>query len=85
MKEAIETYWDPNGISGGKPGCWRARLQKDTRLHAADRTKDGAVNDLLRTAKSFGLSGERNDYEVVDRPNWPYKAGDVESPLILYP
>jgi hypothetical protein len=85
MKAVIEIYWDPHGTSGGKPGCWRARLQKMTSCHAADRTKGGAIDDLLRTAKSFGFSGEHEDYEVIDRPNWPYKAGDVEAPLLLHP
>lgn len=77
MRKKIETYWDPNTIKDGKPGCWRACLQDQPALHAAGTTEGGAVNDLLRTVESHEMSGNRDDYEVVSRSDWPYEPGFV--------
>jgi len=75
MKKAIETYWDPDGFRGGKRGCWCARMQDLHGLHSAGMTAGEAVRDLLLTAKSHDLSGDREDYDVVDRPNWTCTEG----------
>ena len=66
--KVIETYWDPIGFKGGKKGCWRARLQNQHTCHDTGTTENEAINALLLTAKSFGASGDRDDYEVVTRP-----------------
>ena len=76
-KRKIETYWDPRGFKGGKKGCWRARIKGRHGCHSAGTTEDETVNDLLLTAKSFEMSGDRNDYEVIARPDWSFKEGQV--------
>ena len=64
MTTTIEVYYDPDGQRDGQRGCWRARLKDRHGIHDAGATQDEAVSQLLLTAKTFGYSGERADYEV---------------------
>jgi hypothetical protein len=84
MKEIIETYFDPKGFRDGKRGCYRARLQNRHGIHAAGSTKEYTIKDLLLTAKSFDLSGEREDYSICERSNWNFHDESDLPPLNVY-
>jgi len=55
--QTIEVYFDPDGICGGKRGCYRARLEKDHRVHDAGSTALDACNACVITAQSLGRTG----------------------------
>jgi hypothetical protein len=65
LKPWIEVYWDDAGIRGGKRGCWRARVRKDHRYHAAGQTWREAISDLLLTLKSLDKKYHKSDYRYV--------------------
>lgn len=63
-KNIIECYFDPEGTVAGSKGCYRARLERDHRLHAASQSDDGAVKNLLTTLGTFGIKYTKDEYEV---------------------
>lgn len=53
--DAIEVYFDLDGHSAGRRGCYRARLKGRHDIHDSGPTRRRAINNLLRTAQSHGL------------------------------
>lgn len=77
-REIIEYFHDPNGVMGGKPGAWRARLKSDPTIHDAGRDSEEAIAALLRLLVTFGKSGERKSYcteRRADEPDYSILAG----------
>lgn len=58
----IEVYWDPDGIKGGRVGCWRARLKDNHGIHSAGETNLSAIQDCVKTAISLGE--DMNEYSL---------------------
>lgn len=63
-KPVIGVFYDPAGMSGGKHGCWRARVNSKPGFHAAGRSGREAIDDLLVTLQSFGEPCTQDDYQI---------------------
>jgi hypothetical protein len=67
LKQVVLVYFDPDGWAGGSAGCYRACLRDDRTAHAAGKTPDIAIEDLMRTLKSFNLPYSRDQYAIEDQ------------------
>lgn len=62
----IKVSFDPSGVRSGKRGCYRAKLAEQPGIHDAGASAWEAVENLLVTARTFGLSDRREDYTVLE-------------------
>jgi len=62
----VEIYFDPDGMKGGKIGCYRARLLKNHKCHDAGTTAEDAYRALICTAWSLGYIRDPERYRIAN-------------------